>query len=383
MKKITTLLCIVLVFAIFISMNIYRQSQTSISVNVSSAIEGALADSILASGNLEFKTQIQIRSEITGRVLDVFVEEGDFVEEGQLLMRLDATSFEADVNRNLALVRSQEIDIERAKSYLADIKRQFNIHEVLYQNGLVQRETFEGLQSQLDIAKIDVRAAISALEQGQASLALAQDNFSKTEYLASISGLLSTVDIKPGETVIAGSTNIVGSPLMTLADPSAILAELRVDEADIANVFLGQRVEVFVAAYPNRAISGEVVQIATSARHMNQSQGLSFRVKVLLEPGDTSLYSGMSCRAEIILVEQESSLQVPIAAIQRKGDSAFVWVVNDGFSIRRPVVLGLATDVMQEVTEGLTIDDKVIIGPARAVLQLRDGLRIRVGSTEY
>ncbi|SEA59334.1 efflux RND transporter periplasmic adaptor subunit [Alkalimonas amylolytica] len=383
MKKLLLILLIGATLVALIALSQYRQSQQAISVTTALVTEGALADSILASGNLEFNTQIQIRSEVTGRVLEVLVDEGETVEKGQVLMRLDPTAFEADVSRTRALVRSQHIDIKRAKAQLADLERQFARQQQMHRSGLVQQETIDSLQSQLDIAHINVAAAQAALEQGKASLTMAEDNLSKTIYRAPIAGLLSTVDIKPGETVIAGSTNIIGSPLMTLADPSAILAELRVDEADIANVHLGQRAEIFAAAYPHQAIPGEVIQIATSARYMNQSQSLSFRVKVLLQPDDIALYPGMSCRAEIITSEQETGLQIPIAAVQKDGDQSFVWTVVDGQASKRSVSLGLATDIAQEVQSGLSLGEQVIIGPARTLLRIQDGSRIRATLQEY
>lgn len=382
MKKLLILLVIVSILVGLISLSQYRSQQRTTAVTTALVKEGALADSILASGNLEFNTQIQIRSEVTGRVLEVLVEEGDVVEQGQILMRLDSTAFEAEVNRARAMIQSQQIDIARAKAQLADIQRQFNRQQQLFNNGLIQQETIDSLQSQLDIAEINVSSAQAALQQGQATLAMVEDNLSKTVYRAPIAGLLATVDIKPGETVIAGSTNIIGSPLMTLADPSAILAELRVDEADIANVHLGQRAEIFAAAYPHQAIHGEVIQIATSARAMNQSQSLSFRVKVLLQPEDIALYPGMSCRAEIILAQKQHSLQVPIAAIHQEQERYYVWMVQDQLAVKQPVTLGMVTDIAQEVLTGLQVGDEVIVGPARTMVGLTEGRRLNAERQE-
>ncbi|WP_333607859.1 efflux RND transporter periplasmic adaptor subunit [Arsukibacterium sp.] len=376
MKKILTVAVIVAVLLGLISLSHYRKQQQTTTVTTALVTEGALADSILASGNLEFNTQIQIRSEVTGRVAEVLVEEGQMVEKGQILMRLDDTAFAADVTRIRALVHSQHIDITRAEAQLADIQRQFNQQQKLYQAKLIQRDAIDSLQSQLDIARINIDAAKAALQQGQAMLAMAEDSLSKTIYRAPIAGLLATVDIKPGETVVAGSTNIIGSPLMTLADPSAILAEIRVDEADISNVHLGQAAKIFAAAYPHQAIQGEVIQIATSARYLNQSQSLSFRVKVLLQPEDIALFPGMSCRAELIVSQQQQSLQVPIAAVQRSENQYFVWTIKDSLAVKTPVTLGMASDIAQEVLSGLTLDDEVIVGPARTLLTLTEGRRL-------
>lgn len=355
----------------------YRKQHHQLEVTTASVSQGTLADTILASGNLEFNTQIQLRTEVTGRVLEVLAEEGDTVEQGQILMRLDPTAFQADVDRVTAVVHSQEIDIQRAHAVLADLERQFRRQQQMYQAGLVQQEVVDSLQSQLDIAHINVASSEAALAQSQASLALAKDNLSKTIYPAPISGLLASVDIKAGETVIAGTTNIIGSALMTLADPSAILAELRVDEADIANVYIGQQAEVFAAAYPRQAIQGEVIQIATSARAMTQNGGLSFRVKVLLTPQNLALYSGMSCRAELVLKQQENTLQIPIAAVQGTGSNTYVWLVENNKAVKRTVSLGLATDTAQQVLSGLALNDTVVVGPARTLLRINQGTHLQ------
>src|SRR3546814_4377090 len=95
--------------------------------------------------------------------------------------------------------------------------------------------------------------------QQQAQRDIARDRLERSVFSAPIDGLLVSVDVKPGETVIAGTVNIVGSDLMVLADPSVLLAELRVDEADIAQVQLGQSVNVFAAAYPHQALHGEEI----------------------------------------------------------------------------------------------------------------------------
>lgn len=376
MKKLWAAIFIVLIMACLIGFSQFRNQHKQYEVNTAVVTKGTLSDTILASGNLEFNTQIQIRTEVSGRVIEVLVEEGSTVQKGQTLMRLDPTAFAADVERVAALVKTQEIDIQRNATLLKDLQRQLQRQQQLLQAGLVQQEVFDSLQNQVDIAEINVAAAQAALRQSQASLTMAEDSLRKTIYRAPITGLLAGVDVKPGETVIAGTTNIIGSALMTLADPSAILAELRVDEADIANVYIGQVVKVFAAAYPRRAIQGKVIQIATSARAMSQNQSLSFRVKVLLEPDDLALFSGMSCRAELVVKQQDNSLQIPIAAVQRQGNSVFVWVVENNKAIKRKVELGMATDTAQQVLSGLSQLQTVIVGPARTLTRLTEGVTV-------
>ena len=185
------------------------------------------------------------------------------------------------------------------------------------------------------------------------------------------------MDIKPGETVIAGTTNIVGSDLMVLADTGALLAELRVDEADITRIRTGQRVEVFAATAPNDPVAGKVVHIGSSARQIGSAEGLAFRVKVLLDDTDTDLAPGVSCRAEIVTAQGEPSINVPVAAVRRDDDGQFVWRLDTDGTVRRTAVEpGLSNDVEQALRSGLEAGQRVVTGPGRTLAQLSDGQRV-------
>jgi HlyD family secretion protein len=343
-------------------------------VNIAQVEQGNIADSIMASGNLVFNTQVQLRSEVTGRVDKVFVEEGQSVKQGDILMRLDTTAFESEVNRNQAVLRATEIEIKHSQTRLANLERQLKRQKELYDVGLGNQESFENIESARDLAKIDIESRKESYNQAQASLQIAQDRLSKSVFRAPMSGLLASVNIKEGETVIAGTTNIIGSDLMLVADPSAILAELRVDETDIASIKLNQQADIYAAAYPNKPFSGKVINIGTSAKNQPGSQGLSFRVKVLLDPTDRQLYAGMSCRAEIATSIAENGLKLPIEAIQKEEGKTFVWRLNSDNTVSKVIVsVGISSDIEQAITEGLSKGDNVVIGPARPISKLREG----------
>jgi len=343
-------------------------------VNIAQVEQGSIADSIMASGNLVFNTQVQLRSEVTGRVDKVFVEEGQSVKQGDILMRLDTTAFESEVNRNQAVLRATEIEIKHSQTRLANLERQLKRQKELYDVGLGNQESFENIESARDLAKIDIESRKESYNQAQASLQIAQDRLSKSVFRAPMSGLLASVNIKEGETVIAGTTNIIGSDLMLVADPSAILAELRVDETDIASIKLNQQADIYAAAYPNKPFSGKVINIGTSAKNQPGSQGLSFRVKVLLDPTDRQLYAGMSCRAEIATSIAENGLKLPIEAIQKEEGKTFVWRLNSDNTVSKVIVsVGISSDIEQAITEGLSKGDNVVIGPARPISKLQEG----------
>ena len=382
--KMKKAIIITLAVGAFIALIVSKQisgDEKQAEVNIAQVELGDIADSIMASGNLVFNTQVQLRSEVTGRVDKIFVQEGQGVKQGDMLMRLDTTAFESEVSRSKAILRATEIEIKHNKTRLANLERQLKRQKDLYDVGLGNQESYENIESARDLAKIDIESRIESYNQAQASLQIAQDRLSKSVFRAPMSGLLASVNIKEGETVIAGTTNIIGSDLMLVADPSAILAELRVDETDIASIKLNQKANIYAAAYPNKPFSGTVINIGTSAKNQAGSQGLSFKVKVLLDTTERQLYAGMSCRAEIATSIAENGLKLPIEAIQKEDDKTFVWRLNSDNTVSKiAVTVGISSDIEQAITAGLNEGDKIVIGPARPVSLLTEGDVVKLKS---
>ena len=382
--KMKKAIIITLAVGAFIALIVSKQisgDKKQAEVNIAQVELGDIADSIMASGNLVFNTQVQLRSEVTGRVDKIFVQEGQGVKQGDMLMRLDTTAFESEVTRSKAILRATEIEIKHSRTRLTNLERQLKRQKDLYDVGLGNQESYENIESARDLAKIDIESRIESYNQAQASLQIAQDRLSKSVFRAPMSGLLASVNIKEGETVIAGTTNIIGSDLMLVADPSAILAELRVDETDIASIKLNQKANIYAAAYPNKPFSGTVINIGTSAKNQAGSQGLSFKVKVLLDTTERQLYAGMSCRAEIATSIAENGLKLPIEAIQKEDDKTFVWRLNSDNTVSKiAVTVGISSDIEQAITDGLNEGDKIVIGPARPVSLLTEGDVVKLKS---
>ena len=390
------------VIAAVVALGYFKQSGNSdaISVNIAAAKVEEIKTSILASGTLIYKDQVQLRSEVIGQVSELFIEEGDNVSQGQVLMRLDQRSFNADVEQQQAYVRMQTIAIERQKKQLDNTKAKWLRNKNLYERKMIGQDAFELIDNQHDLAKIDLRSRQEALTQAQATLDKALERLEKTVFRSPIDGIATSVDIKIGETAISGTTNIAGSNLITIADPASILVEVQVDEADIANVRLDQDVDVYAVAFPDDALKGQVKTIATSAKRASNREGLSFTVKILLESDENiDVRPGMSCRAEIFTKVKGNTIAVPIQAIifeesegedsdvkvrGRRGGvrigssgnstmTSHVFVLIDGKAVKRDVELGISNDELQEVTEGVDLDEDIIIGPSRLLGKLKDG----------
>ncbi len=343
-----------------------------------------IKSSILASGTLAFREQVQLRSEVIGQVTGLHVEEADTVAKGDPVITLDPKTYEAQVEQAEARVRIQQIAIERQRLLIKALAERFERQKIMFARGLVDEDSFEALESELGLAKVDIRSLQESLAQARAALDQSEELLSKTRITSPIDGVVIQVDIKVGETVIAGTTNIPGSTMMVIADPSETLTEVQVDEADIAQVREGQDADIFTAAFPDTPLSGTIQSIASVARQTPGQASLSFLVKILLDDQDSmTIRPGMSVRADIYTQSSEETLVVPVQALlydedideddEGKEEQPYVFVMRGGKAIRKDVDVGIASDSDQEITAGLEEDEVVISGPYRILRHLIDG----------
>lgn len=343
-----------------------------------------IKSSILASGTLAFREQVQLRSEVIGQVIEVHVEEADVVRKGDPVITLDPKNYQAQVEQAEARVRMAQIAIERQRLLIKNLTDRFERQKTMFARNLVDEDSYEALESELSLAHVDQRSLEESLLQARAALDQAEDLLSKTRITSPIDGVVIQVEIKVGETVIAGTTNIPGSTMMVIADPSETLTEVQVDEADIAQVREGQKADIYTAAFPDTPLSGTIQSIATVARAQPGQQSLSFLVKILLDEQDTmAIRPGMSVRADIYTESSEETLAVPVQAVrydeeldekaEGKDEQAFVFVMQDGKAVRKDVVTGISSDSDQEIREGLKEGETVITGPFRILRHLQDG----------
>ena len=275
-----------------------------------------IKSSILASGTLAYREQVQLRSEVIGQVTRLHVEEADRVKRGDPVITLDPKTYQAQVDQAQARVRIQQIAIERQRLLIKTLTDRFERQKSMYTQKLIDEDSFEALESELALSKVDLRSLQESLAQSRAALDQTEDLLSKTRITSPIDGLVIQVDIKEGETVIAGTMNIPGATMMVIADPSETLTEVQVDEADIAQVREGQKADIFSAAYPDTPLSGTIQSIATTARQTPGQASLSFLVKILLDEQDTMVIRpGMSVRADIYTQTSEETLAVPVQAV--------------------------------------------------------------------
>ena len=363
-----------------------------------------IKSSILASGHLLYEEQVLLSPEVIGKVSTIFVKEGQQVAKGDLLLHLDDQSYRAEVAQQEAAVRQQRIAIEQQQLNVQNQESQYRRKVELHKMKMIADLQIDDARYAVETAKIELRNSRSRLEQVEAILKQSNERLAKTTIRAPISGTITALDIKVGETAVASQVSIAGSSLMTIANTSTMMTEVNVDEADIAKVAVGQEVAIHTAAYPDTAIKGEVLTIPLSPKQNTGAQGSTsqarnYNIKVkLADTKQLSLRPGMTCRAEIFTASSGKSLAVPLQAVlsnndenvelaPKNGDKKakvevktenYVFLNNNGKAEKRIVTIGVSDDNLQEVVSGVAAGDAVITGPYKILRHLKQGDRVSV-----
>lgn len=357
-------------------------------VDVESVTGRALTPTVLASGTLTYESQVTLAPEVTGRVKEILVEEGDQVKLDQLLMRLDPAAARAAIEQSQAQVRQARLSIERRQvdfdAQVVKLKR----FEALQEKGLFDANGLEELTSQRNMAEVDLRTSREALSQAQAQLRQAEEMLAKTEIRSPLDGKVTAIYVKVGQTAVPSFSGISGSILLDVANTASIDAEINVDETDIARVRLGAQARVVPAAFPDKTLLGTVDQVAIAPR-LQGGQNKSYPVRIRLENTEGVIFHpGMSCRAEVLTNSKDDAkvLAVPVQSVryednpdkssQAEKSLASVYVYEDGRARKRTVTTGVADDSYIAISSGLKEGEKVVVGPAKTVLFLVDGEKL-------
>lgn len=354
-----------------------------------------IKSSVLASGKFSYKEQVELRAEVSGRIIALPVEEGEHVKKGDVVARINPRTYQANVDKQQARVAMQKYGINEAKLKLKNIKREWQRNTTLYNQGLIDANSYDKITNQYHLAQVALSTAKKNLNLSQAQLDFTQEQLGKTVIRSPLTGIVTSLNVKVGESVIPGTTNIVGSALMTIGDPSALLAKVYVDEADIAHIATGEKAEVVSTAYPDATLSGSVKFVAPSAMTIPGQQGQGFEVKIRINQTDKlDVRPGMTCRAEIYTRSTKDTLAVPVGAIlfsQQSGKQskslfsaagAYVYVVKNGKAERRDIKLGISSNTWQQVKSGLEKGDKIITGPYQILHSLTPGASVKPGSAK-
>ena len=398
---------VALASATFLSMSGRRGNGTEARVEVVKKRD--LTATITASGNVRARRKVDISSDISARVTELLIDEGEDVEEGQVLLRLDRSRYEAAVNRSLANLKQSQAQVAQSRANFVRVQREAQRLASLWESDslLVSRQEVENAETDLEVQRSLLEAAEFGVGQAQAALDESRDQLSKTVITAPMAGRVTRLNVEKGETVIVGTMNNPGSLVLTVSDLSVMEVVLEVDETDVPEITLGDSAKVELDAFPELDFAGEVTEIGNSAiRPPSQAAGtgqtptIDFEVVVTLWDPPAELRPDLSATAEVVTDTRTDQLSIPIIALtlreedqiersegdEGSGDSTDpvegVFTVRDGKAVFAPVEVGIAGEEYFEVLSGLALGDTVVSGPYQVVRTLRKGTAIRaIGGT--
>ncbi|MEM1043725.1 MAG: efflux RND transporter periplasmic adaptor subunit [Bacteroidota bacterium] len=370
---------------------------------------------VTASGKVRPEIEVKITSDVSGEIVFLELEEGDRVQQGQLLMQVQADAYAAQREQARAGLLQARADVSRAQAELIRAEADLERNRMLAERGVIAQLDLETAQTAFDVAKANVEAAEYRVSSAQASLSQAADQLRKTSVYAPMSGTVSQLNVELGERV-SGVGQMHGTEIMRIAELDRMELEVDINENDIVNVVNGDSARIEVDAYPEAPFRGVVTQIANSARVSGmgtQEEVTNFPVKIQIRsengtpasvtrpaaadlqemPGRIqTLRPGMSGTVDIFTETVASAIVVPIQAVtvrdfNRLGEDAdegdseeertprlveedlrrVVFLMEDGKAKMMEVATGIADDTHIEITHGLTGGETVIIGPFRTL----------------
>lgn len=403
--------------------SVARKRRAGVQVRLEEVKRRDLVAKVTASGNVRARRSVDMSSDVSARVTQLLVKEGDDVRAGQVLLRLDPTQFEAAASRARAALNQAQAQAAQQEANLLRAQRDHERLESLSARDsvLVSPQQLQDAATNVEVSRSTVEAARHGVEQARASVEEADDRLSKTVFRAPIAGKVTRLNVDEGETVIIGTMNNPGSLIMTIADLGVVEVVVQVDETDVPELSLGDSAEVKIDAFPNQTFTGRVTEIGNSAIRPPSSQGtggpqaaIDFEVVLTLDHPPATLRPDLSATADIVTDTRTNVLTIPIIAltVRSKADTVprpkprlfsfgrpaappaassatggersrtadeieGVFKEAGGTATFVPVKVGIAGDEYFEVLSGAAQGDTVVAGPYTAIRQLRSADRVR------
>ncbi len=405
---------IVLAVGGVIGFRIHKKKHAGTEVRLEQVAKRNLVSAVTASGKIEAKTSVDISADITGRIIQIAVREGDVVKRGQFLLQIDPAQYQAAVARAQGVVASTQAVLLQTKANRDQAQRAWDRARQLTQLGenLISPEAAEQAQTALEVAEANYQSTKAQLEQSRAGLQEAKDNLGKTRLTAPISGRVVRLAVEQGEVAVPGTFSRETGLLMTIADLSVILAKVQVDETDVVRLSASDSVDVTIDAYPDTTFTGRVTKVSHSARLTptqtasgSNDRAVDFDVEITLRRPPPDIRPDLSCTARIVTDTRGNALSIPIISLTvrdhekipnesdsgppvdtlrarfNKREAEGVFVVRNGLATFRPVKVGVAGDEYFEVVDGLREGETIVAGTYQAIRDLKDGAKVRQADT--
>jgi membrane fusion protein (multidrug efflux system) len=311
------------------------RAATPVPVEVAMPMRGDIFATYHATSTIESDADAPVLARVAGEVVELLVEEGTFVEAGQVLARLDG--------------ERTRLEMLAAKANLDRVRGELERYDDLHARGLVSAAMYDGL-------KFDVDALRATYE-------LAKLNYDYSRIRATISGVVSSRDVKLGQSIEANSV------AFRITDTTELVAYLQIPQSELAKFSSAHKASLSVDSMPGVDFSSTIARISPTIDTRNGT----FRATALIDNAAGDLVPGMFGRFTIAYEKHEDALLIPSVAVVEEDEETSVYVVADGAVVRRIVETGITTGQQVEVLSGLAEDEEIVVVGQSG---LRDGSKV-------
>lgn len=392
----------------------------SINVATKTVESKTITEFITANGKIQPETEVKISPDVAGEIVELYVEDGNPVKKGDLLCVIKPETYISQVNRAEAALNSSKARLAQAEAQQIERKLSYDRSKTLFDKGTIPVSEFETAEANYKVSEAEVRAAQYSVRSAEATLEEAQEQLTKTKIYAPIDGTIAALNVEKGERVV-GTSMMVGTEMMTVADLNRMEVQVEVNENDIVKVMKMDTALIEVDAYLGRKFKGIVTEIANSASTTGTTadQVTNFDVKVfllqesyedLIDPANGNLYPfrpGMSASVDILTETREGVISVPISAVTtrikkdgggtkeventeegeenntnndpnaKEEKQEVVFMYSNGKVKKVEVKTGIQDNNSIEILEGVGEGDEVVTAPYNAINRtLKDSMTV-------
>jgi len=317
-RKTYILIAVVLIVVIgIVAMVMSRKREKPIEVTTEKAVRKSITQVVTATGKIQPEIEVKIAPEVSGEIIDIPVKEGELVRKGQLLLRIKPDTYRAQVESQQASYNSARSASSRNRAELEKAETDYKRAQSLFERGLISESERRSAQTSYDSARAGLSASQFEIQRAAGAVTQIREALSKTIIYAPSDGTISALSSRVGERVV-GTSQFAGTEVMRIADLDHMEARVNVNENDVVNVKVGDKVKVAVDAYPDRPITGVVREIASTALTRNagtQEEVTNFEVKISIPDRSVRLRPGMSATADIATATVQNVVAVPIQSV--------------------------------------------------------------------
>ena len=307
----------VLVLLLIIASILRGKREQPIPVTTEKATRRTIIENVSATGKVQPETEVKISPEVAGEIIELPVADGQEVKKGDLLLKIRPDTYKALLEQQQAAISTAESVSKQQKASMEKAENDLKQAEDLFHKNLISQTEMTTAQTTYDAAKAMFNSGLHSIEGAKAVSSQARDALSKTTIYSPLNGVVTVLNSKLGERVVA-TNQFAGTEVMRVADLNHMQAVVDVNENDVVRVKLGDSAKVTIDAYGNRVFPGTVEEIAntgTTTGTGTQEEVTNFQVKIRLDKPDVRLRPGLSCTAEIQTRKVKDVVAVPIQSV--------------------------------------------------------------------